>query len=55
VPVQVGNQLTLIFMRTRKVVRFNGEEGKGGKGGLGEGVGIGPFPRSEIHKLSRSL
>ncbi|EAQ6042210.1 hypothetical protein ACX19_26255, partial [Salmonella enterica] len=55
VPVQVGNQLTQILICTRKVVRFYGEEGKGGKGGLGVGGGIAPFPTGEIHRLSRSL
>lgn len=34
-PVQVGNQLTQLLMCTREVVRFYGEEGKGGKGGIG--------------------
>jgi len=54
VPVQIGNQLTQFLICTRKVVRFYGEEGKGGKGGLGVGVGIGPFPTGEIHWLGRS-
>lgn len=51
-PVQVGNQLTQLLMCTREVVRFYGEEGKGG---LGVGAGIGSFPTGEIHWLSRSL
>ncbi len=54
VPAQVGNHQNLISMCTREVVRFHGEEGKGGKGGLGAGVGIGPFPTGEIHRLGRS-
>lgn len=54
-PVQVGNQLTQLLIRTSEVVRFYGEEGKGGRGGLGAGVGIGSFPTGEIHWLSRSL
>ena len=53
-PDQVRNHRNLIPIRTREVVRFNGEEGKGGKGGLGAGVGIGPFPTGEIHRLGRS-
>jgi len=54
VPGQFGNHLTLNSICTRKIVRFYGEEGKGGKGGLGVGVGIGPFPTGKIHRLGRS-
>lgn len=53
-PVQVSNRLTRFLICTREIVRFYGEEGKGGKGGLGAGVGIGPFPTGEIHRLGRS-